>query len=232
MGNVTITFQSNSGPSLAARESHNERTRNTLKHSNCSHKWWETLEGSIFGVKPTIRALRRPSGGLVVASAEKLSLTPWRSVWQQAVSWAVSPPLSCFPRLRWNSLAFWASVYLRLLLDLDTYGGVDPLSVFPLFLKKVADIIARKLSMIFRRLVRLPIVTAIPKGAISPHKENYRPISITTILSKVYDKLLSRKLSSFWEKCGFLPSARFAYIGKVWAALMNCLPYLITFRSP
>ena len=27
----------------AARESHNESTRNTLKHSTCSHKWWETL---------------------------------------------------------------------------------------------------------------------------------------------------------------------------------------------
>ena len=28
----------------AARESYNERTRNTLKHSSCSHKWWETLK--------------------------------------------------------------------------------------------------------------------------------------------------------------------------------------------
>ena len=28
----------------AARESHNERTRNTLKHSSCSNKWCETLK--------------------------------------------------------------------------------------------------------------------------------------------------------------------------------------------
>ena len=47
------------------------------------------------------------------------------------------------------------SVLLRLLLDLDTYGGVDPLRVFLLFLKKVADIIAPKLTIIFRRLIRL-----------------------------------------------------------------------------
>ena len=33
--------------------------------------------------------------------------------------------------------------------SIDTYGGVDPLGVFPLFLKKVADIIAPNLSMIF-----------------------------------------------------------------------------------
>ena len=43
----------------AARESHNEGTRNTLKHSTCSYKWWKTLKVSIFGVKPSIPALRR-----------------------------------------------------------------------------------------------------------------------------------------------------------------------------
>ena len=53
----------------AARESHNERTRNTLKHSTCSHKWWETLKGTIIGVKQSILALRGPGGGYVVAPA-------------------------------------------------------------------------------------------------------------------------------------------------------------------
>ena len=36
--------------------------------------WCETLQGSIFGVKPFIPALRGPGGGLVVAPAEKASL--------------------------------------------------------------------------------------------------------------------------------------------------------------
>ena len=33
---------------------------NTLKHSTCSHKWWETVKGSIVGVKTSIPALRGP----------------------------------------------------------------------------------------------------------------------------------------------------------------------------
>ena len=79
-------------------------------------------------------------------------------------------------------MAFRTSVLLRLLLDLDTYGGVDPLGVFPLFLKKVADIIAPKLGIIFRRLIRLGSfpecwrsanITVIPKGAPTPDRENY-----------------------------------------------------------
>ena len=64
---------------------------------------------------------------------------------------------------------------LRLLLDLDTYGFVDNLGVFLLFLKIVADI-APKLSIIFRRLIRrgafleswrFANVTAIPKSVPS-----------------------------------------------------------------
>ena len=54
-------------------------------------------------------------------------------------------------------------------------------------------------------------VTAIPKGAPSPDRENYHPILITPILSKVYEKLVSHKLSSFCEKYGFLPAAQLAY---------------------
>ena len=34
----------------AARKSHNEHTRNALKHSTYSHKWWEILKGSIIDV--------------------------------------------------------------------------------------------------------------------------------------------------------------------------------------
>ena len=58
------------------------------------------------------------------------------------------------PRSRCNFLAFRTHVLLRLLLDLDTYGGINPLGVFPLFLKMVADIIAPKLSIHFRGLIR------------------------------------------------------------------------------
>ena len=96
-----------------------------------------------------------------------------------------------------NSLAFRTPVLLRLLLDLDIYGGVKPLGVFPLFLKMVVDIIAPKLCIIFRWLIsrgsflecwRSANIAVIPKGAPSPARENYCPISITPILFKVYEK--------------------------------------------
>ena len=64
---------------------------------------------------------------------------------------------------------------------------LHPLGMFPHFLKRTADVIAPRLSVVFRRLVRLGSfldcwrqvnVTPIPKGPPSPSVANHRPISI------------------------------------------------------
>ena len=42
------------------------------------------------------------------------------------------------------------------MLDLDPNGGTDLLGMFPLFLiKRTADVVAPRLGVVFRRLVRL-----------------------------------------------------------------------------
>ena len=65
--------------------------------STCSHKWWERLKGSIFGVKPFIPALREPGVGLVVAPAEKASLLGSQFDSKQCREQIVTP-LFCFPQ--------------------------------------------------------------------------------------------------------------------------------------
>ena len=121
----------------------------------------------------------------------------------------VSPSLGA---ILWPSELLSSCVCFSILIRI----GVLILCVFPLFLRKVADIIAPKLSIIFCKLIRLGSfpdcwrpanVTAIPQKAPSTDRENYLPISITPILSKVYEKLVSHRLSSFCEKYGLLPAA-------------------------
>ena len=84
------------------------------------------------------------------------------------------------------------------------------LRVFPLFPKLVADIITPTLSIILHRLNtlgpfpecwRFTNITASPMGIPSHNKENYRPISITHIPSKVHEKLVPHKLSYLCYKC-------------------------------
>ena len=66
----------------------------------------------------------------------------WEFFWARQCCQQFVTPLSCFPQFRCNYQAFRTLVLLRMLHYLDTYGGVVPLGVFPLFLKTVADIIA------------------------------------------------------------------------------------------
>ena len=78
------------------------------------------------------------------------------------------------------------------MLDLDPYGGTDPLGMFPHVLKRTADVMFPRLCVVFPRLVRLGSfpafwrqanLTQIPKGPSSSSVANYRPISVTSVLS-------------------------------------------------
>ena len=132
---------------------------------------------------------------------------------------AVDLPLSCHPSPSLTTFAFRSSEVRRLLLDLDPYGGTDPLGMFPLFLKRTADAMAPRLRVVFRRLVRLGSfpacwiqanVTPIPKGPPSS-VANYRQISIKSVLSMVFERLVSVHLGRFMERSGVLPTTQFAY---------------------
>ena len=92
--------------------------------------------------------------------------------------------------------------------------------MFTLFLKRTVDVLAPRLSVVFRRLDhlgsfpaswRLANVTPIPKGPPSSSVANYRPIFITSVLSKVFEWLVSVRLGRSMECSGVMPTTRFAY---------------------
>ena len=91
--------------------------------------------------------------------------------------------------------------------------------MLPLFLKRTADVVAPDLIVVFRQLLRLGSfpaywrqanVTPIPKGLVSSSVANYRPISITSELSTVFEHLVSVRLGRFMEHSGVLPTTQFA----------------------
>ena len=54
-------------------------------------------------------------------------------------------------------------------------------------------------------------VNPILQGPPSSSVDNYRPISITSVLSKVFERLVSVRLGRFMEHRGVLPTTQFAY---------------------
>ena len=89
---------------------------------------------------------------------------------------SVDLPLTCHPSASLTSFAFSSSEVRRLLLDLDLYGGSDPLGMLPLFLKRTADALATRLSVVFRWLVRLGSFPACWRQAkVTPIPKGHRP---------------------------------------------------------
>ena len=132
----------------------------------------------------------------------------------------VDLPVTCNPSPSLITFDFRSSEVKRLLLDLNPCGGTDPLGMFPIFLKRTACVLAPRLSVVLRRLLRLGSfpacwrqanVTPIPTGPSYSSVANYRPISITPVLSKVFERLVSVRLGRFMVHCGMLPTTQVAY---------------------
>ena len=54
-------------------------------------------------------------------------------------------------------------------------------------------------------------IVPIPKGALSSNPSDFRPISITSVLSKVFEKLIANRLSKYLERSGLACPNQFAY---------------------
>ena len=117
----------------------------------------------------------------------------------------------------------------------------DTLGMFPLFLKRTADVMTHSLSVVFRKLVRLGSfpaswsqanVTPIPKDSPSFFVANYRPISSTSVLCKVFEHPVSVYLWRFIECSDVLPTIQFPYqdTETVWVSVIHFCAYPIICR--
>ena len=98
------------------------------------HKWCSTLNSAVFGSSSSLPSLISEGGGLVCESVGKADLLSDYFDSKQSRE-AVDLPLTCHPSPSLTTFAFRSREVRRLLLDLDPYGGTDPLRMFPLFLK-------------------------------------------------------------------------------------------------
>ena len=149
------------------------------------HKWWSTLKSAVFGTSSSLPPLVGEGGGLVCESVGKADLLSDQFTSNQSRE-AVDLQVTCHPSPSLTTFAFRSREVRRHLLDLDPYGGTTHWVCFLFFLRELLMLWLPRLSLVFRKLVRLGSfpacwrqanVAPIPKGPPSSSVANYRPIS-------------------------------------------------------
>ena len=173
--------------SAEAMRQFNVRSRDVLMNAQCPHKWWSTLKSAVL-CSNSDSSFPPLIGRVLVWSVSRsvrqiFCLTHFDGKQSRD---PVDLPSTCHPSPSLTTFAFRSREAKRLLLDLDSYGGTDTLGMFPLFMKKTAEVLAPRLTVVFWQLLRLgsfPVcwrmanVTPIPKGPPSSSASNSRPIS-------------------------------------------------------
>ena len=199
---------------------YNLHARGVLEECTESHKWWTTLKSSIFGSDSSMPPLMTSSGAVSNAPRDRSELLSDVFKSKQCSDTLELPP-TCFPEASLKRFALKSKEIHKLLSDLDPHGGLDSNGLLPIFLKKNSAFLAPKLAVVFRILIRSgdfpqiwrsANVTPIPKSSPpSIYPEDYRPISITPCISKVFERVVSARLVKYVEDSHLVPDGQFAY---------------------
>ena len=137
-----------------AKRQFSARNKEVLMNAQSPLKWWSTLKSAIFGLSSSLPPLLGEGGEQVCESVDKADLLSDQFDGNQSRK-SVDLPLTCHPSPRLISFALRSSEVRHRVLDLDPYGGSDSLGMFPLLIMRTADVLALRLIVVFRRLVRL-----------------------------------------------------------------------------
>ena len=103
-----------------------DRNRDVIMNIQSPHKWWSTLKSAVFDSSSLLRLLVSEGSGLLCESVGKDDLL-FDDFDSKQSRKAVDLPITCHPSHILSSCAFRSSEVRRLLVDLDPFGGTDPL---------------------------------------------------------------------------------------------------------
>ena len=100
------------------------------------------FKSAVFGTSSSLPPLVNECGGLLCESVRTADQLSDHFDSKQSRE-AVDVPLTCHLSPSLTIFAFRSREVRHLLLDLGPYGGTDPLGMFPVFLKRTADVMTR-----------------------------------------------------------------------------------------
>ena len=121
---------------------------------------------------------------------------------------------------RMDFTSFSETEVLTELTRLNAQKSPGPDNLHPLVLKRLADIICVPLTRLFNISVqegRLPyewkqaIISPQHKGGSRQNPANYRPVSLTSVVCKVMERLITRRMQTYLERAGLLSKSQHGF---------------------
>ena len=109
---------------------------------------------------------------------------------------------------------------LSVLQSLDANSAAGPDNLHPILLRSCSSSLAYPLSVIFRQSLRdhcLPapwktsLVIPIFKKGARYNPLNYRPISLTSVICKCLERIISQQLTAYLEECSILSDNQYGF---------------------
>ena len=173
------------------------------------------MRESVFGVEQSVPPLVDPVTGLLVSEPDWKAELSMRTFEAKQSSRILELPPTCHQQPVLRGVAFRSRKIRELLSGFDSYSGKDSLGFFPCFIRR----------MLVPSLLNAPKFRAFCYGVVyfrnaggrltSPPYQRVLhrplPISITPVLSKVYEKVISCCMFSHLIQKGVFSGCQFAY---------------------
>jgi hypothetical protein len=142
-------------------------------------------------------------GKVVSTDSERaeLLLDHFNSVFHVPSSQTALEAVECPENPQWESLTCTTEEVRLLLSRLDSSKTAGPDNIHPLILKHLAPVIAPAVADLFNKSLsdcsvpsewKRSIVKPIPKASRPTQVENYRPVCLTSVLSKILEKIVKK----------------------------------------
>ena len=188
--------------------------------------WWSCIkQHQGFASDDCIPPLDKPDGSVATSSKEKAELLASFFSNKMKVPDPDRPPpiLPPVTHSKLHGFAITSQEVRRQLKALDVTKAVGPDKISPHVLVKCADLLAAPLAVLFQeclvqnkwpKIWKRANVVAIHKKNRKTSPQNYRPISLLSILAKIFERILVKNITKFFDTHHLISNRQFGFRSK------------------
>ena len=207
-----------------AKTEYKQSLKRKLTNRNVGTKSWWSLEKKYQGytTDDSIPPLERDDGTTATSSLEKAELlgSYFANKMKVPAPHQAVPVISTLTNNRLSTLHITEEEVKRLLLKVDVKKAIGPDNISPQILKKCAFQLTPVLTKIFQACLEQQVwptlwkrarVSAIHKKGSRNSLKNYRPISLLSVVGKLYEKIIVQRMSAFFDDNQLISSKQYGF---------------------